>query len=512
MRRSLLVCVLGSAGVLFLTSQHTLGDVAHEPTASSYYRDLRSDYVTKWYIYNDSATNVIGSPDGVLRPGDTYVAEFNNWWTPASAHTQHNYDCKSYGTLYGDWAGNPDMPSAPMNHATATLPDGHAAKNDATYNYWLDQVMQANALHFYMTYSQYDNNDFNTFTAGGVSAEMQDVIRQRNMYRNGWALGWVAGDINKSDIDAQESHPVEMAIYVYKGKGLDNSGSVSIDDWGTSRSNPNVSMSNDIDHHACETGVGGQWHPPVFNDDPGVMDYDYSTAAGHPNRYYLSTRDDGNTNGDGVIDSADFNLIRDSMEIRERDPMNMPGLGWLLDKPVDIKNTAALNDPDGNPYEYLDAFTHMGSYIRGSNDGGVIAGLAGQDDYDPQYWDTTWHNQQVIRIDISPETLLSLQEEGGGIDKIIFYDFGLSDPGSTTGQQVNPTPIIFGVDLAQTVEHGQIYYDTAGFGNPADFIYFPDNRIYIARVEVHVPEPATIFVTLVGGAGLLLRRRRAAAT
>ena len=43
-----------------------------EPEKDAGFRDLRSDYVKQWYIYNDSRL------DGILNPGDTMITTFNN--------------------------------------------------------------------------------------------------------------------------------------------------------------------------------------------------------------------------------------------------------------------------------------------------------------------------------------------------------------------------------------------------------------------------------------------------
>ena len=89
----------------------------------------------------------------------------------------------------------------------------------------------------------------------------------------------------------------------------------------------------------------------------------------------------------------------------------------------------------------------------------------------------------------------------GNIDEIIFWDFGASTPGAPGTQQTDPVAIVFGIDRTRTVAQGQIYYDDGGVRT-----YFPDNRIYIA--QVHIPEPATLAFCVLGGVGVVLRRRR----
>jgi len=197
------------------------------------------------------------------------------------------------------------------------------------------------------------------------------------------------------------------------------------------------------------------------------------------------------------LSAADLNDIVNSMELREYEPYGL-GAGeviWPNRRPSEI--LANLTDHKGDPYTYLDAFLERALYHDGASDGGVIAGLAGQSFYDHQI--NNWGDQQVIRIDISQETLASGDPStNGNIEKIIFWDFG--DPG--TGDQINPTPIIFYVDMTQTIAHGQIYWQDPVSGNK---IWFPENRIYIAQV---VPEPGSLSLILIGSVGIILIRRR----
>ncbi len=477
------------------------------PTPSTDFRDLRDGYVRTWYIYNDSSGG--GPADGVLKPGDTRIETFQNWWTPVSAHTQHNY-VRSVPGQNGPQQAIPgydmygDCPSAPMNFATFTLPAGDPNKNNADYNYWLPE--RENSIRFYMTYSQLDNNDSATYYEPGnpgyeeleragngtVDEDLRLLLKQRNMERNGWALGWVDNGINKA---AHEANPgliagnIEMAIYVHEGAH-----DINLAGWGDSRSNPQVAMSNDIDYSAGYTNlVGTQWHPPQY--DEVTQSYNAGTPV---NQAYMASIDDG---------SANFNTIVNSMEINEHDPDDMPALSWLRDLPGNIQNNAALNDPDGNPYQYEDGFTDLSTYTIGSSDGGVISGLGGYDEYDPENPETTWHNQQVIRIDISEKTLLDyIESSGGEIDHIIFYDF-INDGNG----QINPREIVFGVNTSRSVTDGQIFYDPGDPSNPdplgENLVYFQDNRIYIAQVDI-APEPATMVLLGLGSITVIARRRR----
>ncbi len=160
-----------------------------------------------------------------------------------------------------------------------------------------------------------------------------------------------------------------------------------------------------------------------------------------------------------------------------------------------VKSTGML-DHDGNDYFYEDSFTVRSHYAADTTDGGVIAGLSGYNGLDANM--SNWGDQQVIRIEISPETLLA-----GGITEIRFFDFGDSNAstwGTTSGQQVNPMWYTFYAD-----PNGNLYYGDPN--DPNDRIYFPNNRIYIA--VTNIPEPATLSVVTVGaGLMILLRRRR----
>ena len=449
-----------------------------EPTPDPTFRALRSDYVKNWYIYNDS--NV----DGILDPGDTFVRTFKNWWTPASSHSQYNYSRDGgTGLIYG---ADSDINASPINYASH--------KNSGKEDFWLGLNPTADNEHtiqFYMSYSQFDNNDWKGGYTYSSDPTIQAIVSQRHEYRNGWTLGW-----NIHSERADNSNPqtlagkVDMDIFIHNGRGVvtNPDGSIDVPGFGKSYSNPQVSVSNDISSKArdasvyvpgCTPAEGGErYHPPVFDDATGT----YSWAANATRMTY---------NG---LDASDLNDIVNSMELREYDPYGLgPGqVIWPSRMPSEI--LANLTDHNGNPYTYQDAFLERAFYHDGASDGGVIAGLAGQSLYDPQI--NNWGDQQVIRIDISEETLMSGDPNtDGNIDKIIFWDFG--DPG--TGDQVNPTPIIFYVDLTQTVAHGQIYWQDPVTGNK---IWFPENRIYIAQVTL-VPEPTSLFLILAGAATIL---------
>ena len=501
MKCSLLGTVMGLALVLAASARVLAVTEVHAPTEDPDYRDLRDGYVRTWYIFNDSLL------DGVLNPGDTRITALDNWWTPLSAHTQHNYDAL-WVTDEHTYAGTDDRISLPMNHATNVFKDTPAdPDNNANYNFWLDTTtFNENTVHFYMTYSQYDNNDFDNMP--GATNEQQ-LTNARNRERNGWAMGWVTNKVNDPNnpvpADQVKVGQVEMDLFVHSGQGtfamLDQTGNPL----GSSISNPQVCLSNDISHKALENT---QWQPPSF-DGTTTGTYDENFLANQLYRNVLS------------ISEADFQEIVDSMEIREWNSYDIQNQTTVVNPnraPSEIKDHFTSGDlPAGYQYEYTDAFTDRSVYAHGTNDGGVIAGLSGYDNYNYyQTGENNWWDQQVIRIDISENMLKGgddVDENGnpiyGNIQKLVFYDFGslgtLTDSvGSLiTDPQINPAKIIFGVDNTQTFLHGQIYFDHPTLGR----VWFPENRIYIAQVEM-VPEPGTMAILAVGALGVLLRRRK----
>ena len=164
---------------LVVLSQAALA-VPLEPVPSPDWRALRPDHVRTWYIFSD-LNNQHGQVNGILDPGDKLITRFDNWWSPVSAHTQHNYEDGPYGPynfFYRSPNPNDDMPSGPMNFASSTTPGAE--------NYWLPR--EKNAVQFYMTYSQYDNNDWATFS-DAMTGDAKTIVQQRNLERNAWALG-----------------------------------------------------------------------------------------------------------------------------------------------------------------------------------------------------------------------------------------------------------------------------------------------------------------------------------
>jgi len=419
-----------------------------EPTPEPAFRDLRTDYVKTWYIYNDSNTN------GILDPGDTKIACFDNWWTPVSAHTEHNYALGPHDSTGFYYTPGEDVSSGPMNFADHVNPAN---------NFWLQQ--EAGTVSFYMAYSQYDNNDFAAMT---VTNTEEALVKARNMYRNGWALGYLTNAIQKDAsgnvINNQTpAGTVDMDIYVHNGQGTLTNVDFGADGIGTSRSNPNVSMSNDIDALAFHNT---QAHPPTFDEatqtykTDSTVNTDYKTVVG--------------------LTDPQFAQIVNSLEVREYDPYDIENQTTVIDAgktPTQI--LATLTDHAGNPYAYDDAFTNRATYAVSTNDGGVIAGLLGQAGVNPSI---NWGDQQVVRIDFDSDTFLSGDATKGNITKVVFWDFGY-DPASG---QITPIPII--LDLA-------------------NLALFPDNRFYIAQVEI-IPEPTGVTILLAGAAALLARRRR----
>jgi hypothetical protein len=424
------------------------------PTPNPAWRTPRADFVRTWHIFNDANLN------GILDPGDQRVDSLQNWWTPVSAHTQHNYEIGPYGPGGLFFGPNDDKPSAPMNFASETDP------ND---NFWLPRAK--NAVNFYMTYSQFDNNDWATFGGGGSTPIGKQVAAERNMFRNGWAMGWVSHDVTTTpggDIvnDQSQAGAVGIDIYVHRGEGTSH-----VPGFGTSRANPQVAMSNDISNKALDNtegpGTGTQWHPPQFDEATQT----YSWAENFTRM---------TANG---LNNGDLTDIVNSMETKEVDPLALAGADvvWAGRTPTEIQNN--LTDENGDPYKYEDAFQERGNLAEGASDGGVISGLSGFDEYDPAI--NNWGGQQVIRIDISPETLRQGDPNVfGNITSVVFWDFG--EFGS---DQLHPRAIV--LDLT-------------------NLAMFPEGRFYIAQVR-DVPEPTSLALILVGGTVVLLRRRRKAA-
>jgi hypothetical protein len=432
----------------------------NEPLPDSSCRDLRTDYVANWYIYNDNIT------DGILNPGDTLIDSFQNWWTPVSAHSQHNYTPGPYGAgpgfMYDDWE---DRPSGPMNYASSTA---------ATDNYWLP--MNENEVHFYVTYSQYDNNDFSTFYNWMPPGDQKDMLIMRNEERNGYALGWVSNCIVK-DSSGDYQHcigpggQVAMDIYVHNGD-MDLSVDFGSDGVAMSRSNPQVSVSNDISWHAKE---GATYQPPTFTESTQT----YDSAANAPYKNALGLTD------------GEFGTVVNSMEVREVDPGALTAADVIYGDKTPAEIAANEVDHNGDPYVYEDAFLDRCQYDLSTSDGGVVAGLSGyvgENTYDE------WGDQQVIRIDL-PQSMLN------DVEAVVFYDFGDSTPGASGTQQTAPAAIRF------DIEGGLLVYK-ANPQDPSTWIYFPENRIYIARTFIRIPEPATLSLLAIGAALPLLRRRR----
>ncbi len=459
-----------------------------EPSESGDYRGLRSDYVREWYIFSDTLT------DGVLDPGDTYIATMKNWWTVESSGTQHNMIDGPYnpgGYVYGN-----DTASGPMNFAT----------HDASKNVWLP--MKEDRLNFYMTYSQRDNNDPTSWGSDALGKYMTE----RHGVTNGWALGWVVDNIKRDPItnevipDTSFAGIDKMDIYIHDGKfnGV-------IPGFGTSTSNPLITQSNDMSKLAKEPNqfvipASQLYTPPQYNDTSHT--YDPASNVEMKNWWPISS------GGAVTLTDADIATIAASMEVKEVDP-DGSGVSWNAifagKTPDQIRDSAVIQallaaggslDPAVTKYLYQDAFINRGTYVENSNDGGVIGGLAGLTDYNPV--DNNWADQQVIRIDVSEEML---GVEGSLVNEIAFYDFGNSIPGGVGVGQVNPVEILFGVDLAQTVAHGQIFHDANknGAWDPGE-TWFPENRIYIA--QVNIPEPGMMLLLGLGGAALILRRNK----
>ena len=456
-------------------------------------RGLRADYLRTWYIFGDEVN------DGILNPGDKELDSFKNWWTPKSASTQHNYRTRG-------WPVTDDYASDPNSHR-AFPPGGDES-------YYLPG--EKDTIAFYMTYAQLDNADFDGPNNTGYnfrweSPADQAMFQQRNMERNGWAIAWLTNEMLPDKHDKTTDHVgnVKMDVFIHNGKADPLHGTHEVDYPArvdpvitpnpptytyekTTRSNPHVSLSNDIDVLA-EVTPSGDLEPPDYLDD-GV--------GNTPDQGYAFT----GLNDKVYANATDLGIVVDSMEVREVDPGYEQIVDPLATSAIHSTKTPFeiyknLTDGNGNPYEYQDAFYSRDGddfstgapYVEGSTDGGVIVGLSGYDKYDPSNPESRdWGEQQVIRIDFDPSTFDT-------ITQVKFYDFG--EKGGSS--QIDPRVITFSWS-----SNPGLFYDADGDGvfDAGEDYLLPDNRIYIAAVT-SVPEPGTFAFVLLGGLGVLARKR-----
>jgi hypothetical protein len=432
------------------------------------YRPLRSDAVKTWYLFAEGESTT----EGILNPGDTMVATFKNWWTPVSSGTQMNAWATNGETTFGGGLdGDGDIPVDPGNFANKTYPGTDVVS-------WGPDQM-ANTLAFYMTYSQSDNNTSTHWATsfGGTTIEQarSDYYVEKYAGTNGWALGWTSNAVDPNHGGSgNPAGRVDMDVLVHNGQYTG-----TIDGFGENVSNPQVTQSNDISPIAADPTTDLRY--PVKFDD-ALKQYTYAANQERKDWYAANLEN---------LTDAEIDTIIASMESQEVDPQTLAGWVNGLSDRTAAEILAVLG------YEYQDAFQTRSEYTEWSSDGGVIgglAGLAGTSGGDVP----AWADQQVIRIDLAETTL-------DDIEKLVIWDFG-TDRGFNAGDngQIDPTPIILGVDNTQTLAHGQVYYEDPVSGAR---IWFPENRIYIAQTEV--PEPGILAVLGMGGLGILARRRKA---
>jgi hypothetical protein len=431
-------------------------------------RELRSDAVRPWYVYAEGSQTT----EGILNPGDTRVASFQNWWTPVSSGSQLNAWPTMGGTTFGNPDGTGDIPVSPGNFANKTYDD------PSVMSWGPDQM--PNTLAFYMTYSQSDNNtsDYWANSFGGTAVEQarSDYYVEKYAGTNGWGLGWTSNAVNPNHGGSGNvAGRVDMDVLVHNGvySGI-------IDGFGSNVSNPQVTQSNDISPLAGDPTTDLRY--PVKFDD-SVKQYTYAANQERKDWYSINFE---------TLTNAEIDQIVTSMELQETDPQELAN--WVNN----LNDRTAKYILDNLGYEYQDAFRNRSEYTEWSSDGGVIGGLAGMEgtsEGDVPFW----MDQQVIRIDLSEATFED-------IERIVIWDFG-TDRGLNAGDngQVDPTPILFGIDMTQTLANGQIYYDDPVSG---DRIWFPENRIYIAQTA-EVPEPGMLALLGMGGLGIIARRRKA---
>jgi hypothetical protein len=434
------------------------------------YRPLRSDAVKTWYMFAEGSSTT----EGILNPGDTRVATFENWWTPVSSGTQMNAWHEMDDTVFGGGEdGDGDIPVSPGNYADKTYPGTDVVS-------WGPKQYE-NTLSFYMTYSQSDNNTSTywdtSFGDSGYEQARSDYYVEKYAGTNGWALGWTSNAVQPGNGGSGDpAGRVDMDILVHNGQYTG-----TIDGFGENVSNPQITQANDISHLAADPTTGLRY--PVKFDD-ALKQYTYAANQERKDWYTANLPEN--------LTDAEIDTIIASMESEEVDPQTLAGWVNGLSDRTAAEILAVLG------YEYQDAFQTRSEYTERSSDGGVIGGLAGQagtSGGDVPFW----VDQQVIRIDLAETTL-------DDIEMLVVWDFGTDwgfEPGNNA--QVDATPIILGVDNTQTLAHGQVYYEDPITGERT---WFPENRIYIAPTA-EVPEPGILAVLGMGGLGILARRRKA---
>ncbi|MCK5114420.1 MAG: PEP-CTERM sorting domain-containing protein [Phycisphaerae bacterium] len=464
----------------------------YEPVEYSGYRELRSDYVKDWYIFIDTDNN------GILNPGDQRISVFKNWWSTRSSSTMHNQDI--------NWSPSSfpvDKPSSPMNWATEYNPAADPTKPED--NYWLTQ--KEDRMGFYMNYSQWNNSPEDFYTkdkynsnsgAGGVSDDGKLAAYYREKYgdRNGYAMAWLTNKNNVNGSNAPRSN-VTMDVYIHDGKWNQDVQTFSGTD-KSNNSNPQVAQSNDIYSDLATDPISGLRYPGKYNE--GTHDYDAAVNQAWKDWFQY---------GGKTLSNADLATIAAAMEIREVDPESHGSGLWANIFPGKSAEEIRLNpaikqlllDDNQQVLEYLyqDAMMDRSTYAENATDGGVISGLGayGSEDFDIN----EWTQQQVIRLDLD---FGNLTERTSLIDEVVFYDFGAAAGAS----QINPVEIMFSVDGS-----GNLFFDANNDGiyDQLTDVYLPDNRIYIAQVDI-TPEPATLVLLSVGMVGIVTRRLRKKST
>jgi len=529
-------------------------------------RDLRTDFVRTWHVFADTLN------DAILDPGDTRIGRFKNWWTPVSAATQHGHEIGTPPTTGPEY---PSTPIDHQNNWTTNATIGLPQKAGAIGFYMTYSHMDNGNYdtEFYSDGTPHDtfhqrNRERNGYAMGWLTGET--VVDGSGNVQLGAKTGNVKMDIfihngksrnNAAGTGVDDNHNFgtnTSGTDLWYGIGPSAVLSVPAGSaYSTvSYSEPQVVQSNEMNVLARQNDnlmlVADYRDEFTITDTTDPNGFTYGP---NPRGYVFGGLNEGKylVDDDGVettilpgpvfvsetvpADAAQFSTVISSMDVREvnsyetapgaNDDLgggitpihaNIPGVPRTPQELLDAGVTDGLGQ--GDLYFYEDSFfnrdqlSNVGStWVEGSTDGGVIAGLSGFDEYsqyypgganpDPAKLLTHWGEQQVIRIDFDQATFDMLAVNG--ISEIIFYDWG--DPDPVTGQQTQPTAaaqqIKINVDASRN-----LYYENDGIpGLTAGDILFPENRIYIAQVE-HTPEPATIIV-LVGGALALLASRGA---
>lgn len=358
--------LFAGAVMLIIAAASTMAQV--EPTPSSSYRGLRSDYISTWYVWSDT------NEDGILDPGDTKVAAMNNMWTAVGSDQSLNI--------------NPTTGNArPTNGSSDPL--------------YLDTPEKS--LVVYMNYSQKDNNWRGSWPNNPQGA----YDREKYGDTNGWSIGMVG---------TGESGTMGVDVMVHNGEGMNRADYPGA--YKYAKSNPQVTAT---------TGLGTEAIDPV-SGQLQVVKYDELTQSYNQN-VNLAMKTWFELNG-GSLNVAQIASQMDMKEFDPYDSStwhfsNADGGVFAGLTPEEIQNDVAIQNllaefgQTVSTYDYQDAFSINAGYDEDHNAAGMIGGISGVGSDVDQ-----WADQTVIRLDFN------LDESD--FEQIIFYDFGYESGATQT--------------------------------------------------------------------------------